>query len=238
MPADSEFGVFELGMSHPGEIGHLAALAQPHVAIITNVEAAHLAFFESEQEIADAKAEIFQDMDATGAVLLNRDNRYFKRLRDHAERNGVERIFSFGAHVDSEVRLFDCVITPLGSEVRASVFGDIVKYCVGVPGRHWVQNSLAVIGASYLLGADLRATATALGDVQPAKGRGLRHTVTIAGGDFELIDESYNANPVSMRAAIEVLANAHPGPGRPAHSCVGRHARTGPRRASTSSKPC
>ena len=212
MPSDSEFGVFELGMSHSGEIGHLAALAQPHVAIITNVEAAHLAFFESEQEIADAKAEIFQGMDATSAVLLNRDNRHFQRLRNHAERNRVERILSFGAHVDAEFRLLDCVITSLGSEVRASVFGDIVEYSVGVPGRHWVQNSLAVIGASYLLGADLQATSAALADVQPAKGRGLRHTVTITGGDFELIDESYNANPASMRAAIEVLANAHLGP--------------------------
>lgn len=213
MPADSEFGVFELGMSHAGEICHLAALAQPHVAIITNVEAAHLAFFESEQEIADAKAEIFQGMDATGAVLLNRDNRHFQRLREHAEHNRVERIFSFGAHVDAEFRLLDCVVTSLGSEVRASVFGDIVEYSVGAPGRHWVQNSLAVIGASYLLGADMQATTAALADVQPAKGRGLRHTITIAGGDFELIDESYNANPASMCAAIEVLANANTGPG-------------------------
>jgi UDP-N-acetylmuramoyl-tripeptide--D-alanyl-D-alanine ligase len=213
MPADSEFGVFELGMSHSGEIGHLANLAQPHVAVITNVEAAHLAFFESEQEIADAKAEIFQNMDATGAALLNRDNRHFQRLRDHAERNRVEQIFSFGAHVDAEFRLLDCVTTSLGSNVRASILGEIVEYNVGLPGRHLVQNSLAVIGVSYLLGADLQATASALADVQPAKGRGLHHTVTIAGGDFELIDESYNANPASMRAAIEVLAKAHPGPG-------------------------
>ena len=210
MPADSEFGVFELGMSHSGEIGHLSALVRPNLAVITNVEAAHLAFFNSEQEIADAKAEIFQGMDATGAVLLNRDNRHFERLRRHAERNGIERIFSFGAHAEAEFRLLDCVLTSQGSDVRASVFGDVVAFHVGAPGRHWVQNGLAVIGASYLLDTDLRATTAALADVRPAKGRGLRHTVTVASGDFELIDESYNANPASMRAAFEVLANTHP----------------------------
>ena len=213
MPADSEFGVFELGMSHSGEISHLVGLTQPHVAIITNVEAAHLALFNSEEEIADAKAEVFQNIDTSGAVLLNRDNRHFQRLRDHAERNRLKRIFSFGTHVDSEIRLLDTVITSMGSKVRAAVFGEIVEYNVGPPGRHWVQNSLAVIGASYLYGADLQATAAALADIQPEKGRGLCYTVTIAGGGFELIDESYNANPASMRAAINVLENTHPGPG-------------------------
>ena len=210
MPADSMYGVFEMGMNHSGEIAHLAALARPHVAVITNVEAAHLAFFESEQAIADAKAEIFSDMDAAGAVLLNRDNRHFRHLREHAEHAGLVRIYSFGADTEANFQLLDCSLTPEGSEVRASVMGEVVEFRVGLPGRHWVQNSLAVVGTAYLLGADLQQATAALAGARPAKGRGLHHRVALAGGAFELIDESYNANPASMRAAFEVLATAHP----------------------------
>ncbi len=213
MPADSDYGVFELGMSHRGEIAHLASLARPHVAVITNVEAAHLAFFESEQAIADAKAEIFGSMDATGAVLLNRDNQHFSRLHRHAEQAGLEQIYSFGEAAEADFQLLDYALAPEGSEVCASVLGDVVEFRVGAPGRHWVQNSLAVIGTAHLLGAEIWDVMAALAEAQPAKGRGLHHRVALADDEFELIDESYNANPASMRAAIEVLATLVPRPG-------------------------
>ncbi len=213
MPADSAYGVFEMGMNHSGEIAHLASMVRPHVAVITNVEAAHLAYFESEQAIADAKAEVFNSMDAAGAALLNRDNRHFQHLRQQAERAGLTRIYSFGRDAEAEFQLLDCSLTPQGSKVRASLMGEVVEFRIGAPGRHWVQNSLAVIGAAYLLGADLLQATTTLAEAQPAKGRGQRHRVALAGGEFELIDESYNANPASMRAAFEVLATAQPQPG-------------------------
>ncbi len=212
MPADSAYGVFEMGMNHSGEIAQLAAMVRPHVAVITNVEAAHLAFFESEHAIADAKAEVFSTMDPAGAALLNRDNRHFQHLHQQAERAGLTRIYGFGRDAGAEFQLLDCSLTPEGSEVRASLLGEVVEFRVGAPGRHWVQNSLAVVGAAYLLGADLLQATATLAETQPAKGRGQRHRVALVGGEFELIDESYNANPASMRAAFEVLATAQPQP--------------------------
>lgn len=210
MPMDSEFGVFEMGMNHTGEIGHLATLARPHLAVITNVEAAHLAFFNSEQDIASAKAEIFQGLDFGGTVLLNRDNRHFQHLQLLAKRAGVKHIFSFGSEREAEFQLLDCTLTSSGSNVRASIMGNVIEYRVGIPGRHWVQNSLAVIGGAYLLDADFWAVAAAMTHAQPTRGRGLHHNVKLGGGTFELIDESYNANPASMLAAFEVLATTYP----------------------------
>ncbi len=210
MPVDSEFGIFEMGMNHTGEIAHLAALARPHLAVITNVEAAHLAFFNSEQDIAIAKAEIFQGLDRGGEVLLNCDNRHFQHLQLLAERRGITKIYGFGSQKTAEFRLLDCKLTASGSDVRVSVMGDIFEYRVGTPGRHWVQNSLAVIGCAYLLGADPSAAAATMVEAQPTKGRGQHHIVQLGGGSFELIDESYNANPASMRAAFGVLATTSP----------------------------
>jgi len=205
---DAEFGVFEMGMNSPGEIAPLSRLTRPDVAIITNVEAVHLEFFESEDEIADAKAEIFSGVAADGAVVLNRDNRHYERLRDHALAAGITRIHGFGAHERADVRLIHADIGPLGSHVTARIGVCQVSYALGAPGAHWVANSLAVLAAVELLGADVDAAARALADVSPAPGRGARRSIQLGRGAFTLIDESYNANPTSMRAALAVLGAA------------------------------
>jgi UDP-N-acetylmuramoyl-tripeptide--D-alanyl-D-alanine ligase len=211
-PADARFAVFELGMNHPGEIGPLSRMVEPDIAIITTVAPVHLEYFKSVDEIADAKAEIFEGLDSDGIAILNRDNAQFNRLVDRALDGRVSRVVSFGEEKKCDARLLRCVLHADYSSVQADIIGDEVTYKVGAPGRHLVLNSLAVLAAAKLAGADLALSALALAELQPAQGRGTRILLNVPGGNALLIDESYNANPVSMRAAIALLGQAEPGP--------------------------
>jgi UDP-N-acetylmuramoyl-tripeptide--D-alanyl-D-alanine ligase len=204
--------VFEIGMNHAGEIEPLARLVRPHVALITTVEPVHLAFFPSVEAIADAKAEIFRGLEAGGAAVINRDNPHYARLRRHAQNAGLDRIVSFGEHARADARLIACSLHPDCSTVRARVLGVELAYKIGAPGGHLVLNSLAVLAAVSLLGADLALAALGLAELKPASGRGARILLETGRGSALLIDESYNANPASMRAALAVLARAEPGP--------------------------
>ena len=215
MPRETAFGVFEIGMNHPGEITPLVDMVRPHVAIITTVAPVHIEFFESEEEIARAKAEIFSGVVPGGTAVLNRDNRHFDLLSGLAREAGVARIVSFGEAEDADVRLLKLAAKAECSCVSASVFGQELTYKVGAPGRHLVDNSLAVLAAVHLLGANLALAGLALAEFAPPSGRGARHTLWLRDGKATLIDESYNANPVSMRAAISLLAASEPTrPGR------------------------
>ncbi len=211
MARDAAYGVFELGMNHPGEIRHLAALLRPDVALITNIEAAHIGLLGSLEAIADAKGEIFEAMGGKGVAVLNRDNAYFRHLDKMAQVRDIPRVLSFGRADEADVRLIDCVLEATHSDVTAEVLGQKLTYTVSVPGTHWVLNSLAVIATAQALGADPAATAAALASLQPLKGRGTRQRIAMLTGGFDLIDDAYNANPSSMRAAIEVLGRAKVG---------------------------
>ncbi|MFQ5953911.1 MAG: UDP-N-acetylmuramoylalanyl-D-glutamyl-2,6-diaminopimelate--D-alanyl-D-alanine ligase [Kiloniellales bacterium] len=210
MPAHAAYGVFEIAMSHPGEIAPLARMVRPDIAVITAVEPVHLAFFDSVDEIADAKAEMFDGMTPAGIAVLNRDNRYFSRLRVAAA--GLSRVIGFGAHPEAEVRLVDCTLEAAGSAVTASLAGRTVDYRLALPGRHNVLNSLAVLAAVWAAGADPAVAAEALARLEPLEGRGQQSRLWLPEGSFELIDESYNASPASMVAALRVLAASGPGP--------------------------
>ncbi len=215
MPADTAFGIFEIGMNHPGEITPLTRMVCPDVAVITNVEAVHSAYFDSVEAIADAKAEIFQGVEADGAAVINRDNAQYHRLHAAAEAAGVKTVIGFGGHQDAQVRAVDVSSDCEGSDIRALVCGEEINYRLGVPGRHWVMNSLAVLAAVHAAGGGVRAAATELADMCGLKGRGRRHTVAMEGGPFFVIDDSYNASPVSMHAALEILGLMRPeGTGR------------------------
>jgi UDP-N-acetylmuramoyl-tripeptide--D-alanyl-D-alanine ligase len=213
MERDAVYGIFELGMNHPGEIRELTTLVRPQVAIITNIEPAHIGNFSSISEIADAKAEIFEGMDANGTAVLNRDNALFHHLCARAEDAGVSRILSFGRHKEADARLLDCSLHATCSAVSASIRGREIDYCLAMPGAHWVMNSLAVLAAVSAAGADVVKAAAQFANLKPLKGRGERHTVETPEGAFHLIDDSYNANPTSMRAAFEVLGRASLGKG-------------------------
>lgn len=210
LPAAADFGVFEIGMNRAGEIANLSRLARPQVAVVTTVEAAHLEFFSSVEKIAEAKAEIFAGIEAGGVAVLNRDNQHFDVLAAAAHGAGAD-VIGFGAHVDAQVRLHKHALLDDCSTVSAEVCGERVAYKVGVPGRHWVLNSLAALAAVWAAGADLGLAALALGRFEAGPGRGRRVQVETRDGTFLLVDDSYNANPASMRAALKVLGASETG---------------------------
>jgi len=205
MPQDARFGVFEIGMNHAGEITPLTRLVRPHVAIVTTIAPVHLEFFGTLDAIADAKAEIFLGIAPGGAAVINADIVQFERLKGAAQEAGVQYIVSFGAREDAAARLVKFSLQAETSAVQARVLGHDVTYKLGAPGRHVVDNSLAVLAAASLLGADLALAALALADLKPPAGRGERAMLDLPGGKVLLIDESYNANPTSMRAALALL---------------------------------
>jgi UDP-N-acetylmuramoyl-tripeptide--D-alanyl-D-alanine ligase len=206
-PADVQYAVFEIGMNHAGEITPLTQLVRPHVAIVTTVEAVHLEYFGSIEKIADAKAEIFTGIEPGGAAVINRDNSQYQRLATAARAAGV-RVVSFGEHADADTRLVRHALQSESSCVHASILGEEVTYKLGAPGKHLVMNSLAVLTAASLAGADLALAALALQQLRAPVGRGARMTLKVSGGEALLIDESYNANPASMAAAIALLGQA------------------------------
>jgi UDP-N-acetylmuramoyl-tripeptide--D-alanyl-D-alanine ligase len=215
LPPVARYGIFELGMNHPGEIAVLTRQVRPHVAVITTVEPAHLGFFPSVAAIADAKGEIFLGLEPGGVAVLNCDNPHYRRLVAAAERAGVGEIIGFGADPSAKVRLVDCILGPDGSMVEAALADKVLRFRLQVPGRHWVMNALAVLAGVRAVGADVECAAAALAELEAMPGRGRRQRLAWRGGVLTLIDESYNASPAAMRAAIAVLgATAPAGGGR------------------------
>ena len=208
MPRDVDYGVFEIGMNHPGEIRALVSMVRPDIAIITTVAGAHLGNFRSVEEIAYAKSEILEGIEADGHAILNRDIEYFPILEKVAIENRVPHIHSFGNNARADFRLAEFNGHPTSSNLWAVIGGRTIEVTIGAPGRHIAENALAVLGAVSLAGADLDRAAEALASFTPEKGRGQRHILSLGEGKgtFTLIDESYNANPASMRAAIGLLA--------------------------------
>lgn len=226
MPQATRYGIFEIGMNHADEIRPLTRQVRPDVAMVTTVEAVHLAHFNSVDEIAAAKAEIFEGLPPGGIAVINADNPHAARLAAAATRAGA-RVWTFGEH-GAEARLASVSLDETSSEVTADILGEHVRFVYGAPGRHFVQNALGLLLVVKALGADVVAAADALRSVRAAKGRGARTRIEIDGGSFELIDEAYNANPASMAAALEVLGAAKPGPGGRRIAVIGDMLELGP----------
>lgn len=207
LPADCDYAVFEIGMNHAGEIEPLAKLVQPHIAVITMIAAAHLGYFKGLDDIARAKGEIFSGVVRGGNGLLNRDDQRWALLSEMANEAGIKNIWGFGESARAQFRLMQWEPQDDGSTFTFKIAGQDMTGRVGAPGRHMVQNALAAVGAGYLAGADASTLVAALGDFSAEEGRGSRHRLRIGGGSFMLIDESYNANPASMRAAVQLLDN-------------------------------
>ena len=205
LPPAADWAILELGMNHAGEISLLTRQVRPHVAVITTVAAAHLEFFGSLEAIADAKGEIFEGLEPGGVAVLNRDDAVFERLRARAIISGAARVLTFGSHESADFRLLDARLDGEGSDVEASLHGRQIAYRVGIAGRHWLSNSLAVLATVEGLGGNVVAAAESLRDLQPPAGRGARYPIAAANGEALLLDESYNANPASVRAALDVL---------------------------------
>lgn len=205
MAPRSRFGVFEMGMNHAGEIAGLTALVRPNVAVITTIAPAHIENLGSEAAIADAKAEVFAGLQSGGTAVIPADSPHFERLRAAALAQGAQ-VLSFGEAAHADVRLLDAVATANGGSLVTAALGDRhLCYSVAEPGSHWIANSLAVMAAVHAAGGDLGAAGLALAEMGGLKGRGARTRVAVPGGHALLIDESYNANPASMRATLAQL---------------------------------
>ncbi|MFF8800067.1 MULTISPECIES: UDP-N-acetylmuramoylalanyl-D-glutamyl-2,6-diaminopimelate--D-alanyl-D-alanine ligase [unclassified Methylobacterium] len=205
-PAETRFGVFEIGMNHGAEILPLTAMVWPDVALITTVEPVHIEHFHSVSAIADAKGEIFSGLKPGGVAVINRDNPNYERLLAHAHASRAGRVVTFGEHAAADVRANRILTRPDVSVVDATVMGVPLTYQLGTPGRHVAMNSLGVLACIHALGADLARAALSLASLKPPVGRGERTALRIGEGEAFLVDESYNANPASIRAALATLA--------------------------------
>ena len=209
MPADTAWGVFELGMNHAGEIAPLSQMVRPHAAIITTVEAAHLEFFNSVAEIADEKGAIMAGLEPGGAIVLPRDNAQHMRLMAAAKTYGVKNIISFGTSGDSSARLVSWSLTPDGTQVATEFDGERITYDMIVSGRHWALNSVAALASVRAVGGDFHRAAGALSHLAAPPGRGARQLIPAQDGTILVIDESYNASPAAVRVLAETMAQMH-----------------------------
>ncbi|MSP75843.1 MAG: UDP-N-acetylmuramoyl-tripeptide--D-alanyl-D-alanine ligase [Rhodospirillaceae bacterium] len=210
LPRDASYGVFEIGMNHPGEIEPLARQVEAHVGVVTNVGPAHIGHMGSEDAIADEKGALFAGMAEDAVAVLNRDNRHYSRLVEKARHFGVSRIVGFGRGDTAEARLVSCNLQDSGSDVVALIRGRRIEYRLGAAGEHWVLNSVAALAVLDVLGADVAKAATTLADLKASPGRGARRRLKFGAGTIELLDESYNGNPVSVGAMLAVLARTEP----------------------------
>lgn len=204
MAADTRFGVFEMGMNHAGEIAGLTRLVRPHVALITAIAPAHIENLGSMEAIADAKGEIFQGLEPGGTAIVPFDTPYRDRLLGHAQAHAAT-VLTFGRDAGADVYARDVVPLDHGTMIVAVLPGAELSFTLAQPGAHWVSNALAVLAAVQAMGGDLAAAGLALAELQGLAGRGARHQLALADGAALLIDESYNANSVSMAATLAML---------------------------------
>ena len=211
MPRETQRAVFELGMNHAGEIRHLSALVRPHVGLITRIAPAHLEHLGSVEAIADAKAELFEGLEPDGVAIFSADDAQAERLSMHARRSCAAFMLDFGRAPGAAVRIEDFETGLSGSRGTINVLGVRTKFSIAATGEHWAWNAGAIFAACAGAGLDAREVAEALAGVEAEAGRG--RSVKVAhprGGHFTLLDDAYNANPVSMAAAISSLGAARP----------------------------
>jgi len=203
MPQETQYGIFEMGMNHAGELTELSNLLRPDIALITNVAGAHLAHFENVEAIAEAKAEIIDGLRNNGTLVLNADNPYTPQILKKAK---GKKVITFGRSNDCDITIVTSQTHEHGSNTRLRINAQQIDVTLLVPGEHWIENGAACMAVAYAAGIDLRKAAMALRGVRAESGRGATETLTIDGKSITLIDESYNANPASMAAAINILS--------------------------------
>ncbi|MBL8686337.1 MAG: UDP-N-acetylmuramoyl-tripeptide--D-alanyl-D-alanine ligase [Alphaproteobacteria bacterium] len=210
LPIKADFGIFEMGMNHPGEIDNLTRQVRPDIALITAIAPAHLAFFKDIHGITDAKAEIFHGLTRDSSAILPFDSPEYQRLLDHAKRNNVKQIISFGQSKDADIKLLNVISEKETQRITAQYYSLHIKYQLPVIGHHWAVNSLAVVATALQLGVDLKLITAALEAFYPPSGRGQKQALTISNNrEILLIDDSYNANPASVQAALNVLGQTN-----------------------------
>lgn len=204
MPRDTEFAVIEIGMNHPGEISPLAQMARPHVALVTIVAPAHLEAFENIEGIAREKVSICDGLEPGGIAVLNADLEQSGLMADIAG-DLAGQVVGFG-NKSQDYKLLDVTVENGVTHAHARIADQDLRFSIQSAGQHFAMNGLGALAAVAALGADLDQAAASLGDWTPYKGRGAQETIQLDDGTLTLLDDSYNANPASMRSALDVLS--------------------------------
>lgn len=228
MPRGTERAVFEMGMNHAGEIRELTTLVRPHVALITRIGPAHLENLGSMEAIADAKSEIFEGLLPDGVAIYPADDPFGPRLASHAKETAAGFLLDFGLTPGAAISVTGFESGPDGSRGQVSVLGKTVPFALRAVGDHWAWNAAAIFAAGIASGIDAEQVADALASVEPEAGRGRSAKITFPDGEFTLLDDSYNANPVSMRAGLSVLAATAPERGGKRVAVLGEMLELGP----------
>jgi UDP-N-acetylmuramoyl-tripeptide--D-alanyl-D-alanine ligase len=210
LPREAQFGVFEIGMNHAGEITPLTRMVRPHIAVITTVAAAHLEFFRSVTEIAEAKAEIFLGLQENGVALLNADHDYLHVLFAKARERGIGHVVTYGFDPEADWRIGEPEAAGPRTFARVSRGDEHFDLNLGVQGRHMVANAAAALAVARILGVESSVALRALAAFGAPEGRGEATRLGPEASPLLLIDESYNANVASMNAAMEVFATVVP----------------------------
>ncbi|MBQ4471761.1 MAG: UDP-N-acetylmuramoyl-tripeptide--D-alanyl-D-alanine ligase [Alphaproteobacteria bacterium] len=205
MPADTQYAVIEMGISHPGEMAPLSDLVRPDLTLITNIAPAHQEFFPDTTAIANEKIHITDYQNKNGAIILNHDDAQYQLLADVATAVGLKKIIRFGSDEKSDIQLLHAKVHESSTEVAIRWHGETINYTLQFVGQHFALNSLAVLAAVDALGASVEQAINTLSKLQPVSGRGQTTTITIQGKTIHLIDDAYNANPTSMAASIRTL---------------------------------
>ncbi|MDB5478637.1 MAG: UDP-N-acetylmuramoylalanyl-D-glutamyl-2,6-diaminopimelate--D-alanyl-D-alanine ligase [Alphaproteobacteria bacterium] len=211
MPRSAQYAVFEIGMNHAGEISPLSKMVAPHVAIITAIAPAHIAYLGSIENIALAKAEIFHGMDANGIAILPRDSQQFPLLLAEARTQGLQHILNFGESPDADIRLKSVQGEGDASLVTARIGQQDFRFTFGVPGKHQALNLLSVLAALSALDKNIQDILPAFAGAKPVAGRGNRRDVPVVGGNITVIDETHNASPIAVEAALDLLGQTQTG---------------------------
>jgi UDP-N-acetylmuramoyl-tripeptide--D-alanyl-D-alanine ligase len=220
LPLNVDYAVIEMGMNHEGEIARLSQWARPHVSLITTVAAVHIENFKNMEAIADEKAAIFDGMGRSGVAVMNADNEHFERVRKRAEEKGLDRVLSFGTDKNALCRMVEYRIEDAGSRIEAIIAGTAITYRLGTIGKHWALASVAVLGVVDALGGDLAKAAAELAYFTEPKGRGRITQLGLKGGHLRLVDDCYNASPVSVVGAIEKIAELRDASSEPLRTVV------------------
>ncbi len=225
MPDDCEYGVFELGMNHAGELEKLSSLLQPDIALITAIAPAHMEFFASLEDVAKAKAEIFHYMKKGGTAIVPYDTPFLPVLANTARGRGAKRVITFGKGKRADFQMSDCIAVQAAGgcsqKVNATADNTPLSYTLGMQGKHQAVNSIAVLATVSACGADMAKAAESLSEIEPVDGRGKIHKLQIDGKQFTLIDDSYNASPESMRAGLKILGEMKAATGNHAIAALG-----------------
>ncbi|WP_342270233.1 UDP-N-acetylmuramoyl-tripeptide--D-alanyl-D-alanine ligase [Rickettsia endosymbiont of Orchestes rusci] len=205
LPDTVRYAIFELGMNHKGEIKELSKIIKPDIAIITNISEAHLEFFDSLEEITNAKCEIFEDLVKDGIAIVNKDTQYYHNILSNLTKLSISNIYSFGNSNNTNAKLISYKHDDNKVHLVYLINNNKIEVTIPFIPKHYAENFTAILLVSYLLGKNLENASQQLGNIPLTKGRGEIVTVKIGTNNYRVICDYYNASPESMKASLRYL---------------------------------